>query len=125
MAVRRGVLRPDRFRQAQAGVRNAQLHLARAKCVLLEQERQVIEHFSAAITERNRALAVLRTDVNRVEAARQQLQSILAAYEADKEKGDFYIVLDAQRRYTEAEIRYFQSHIRIRAGRPQCLFREG
>ena len=116
---------PIGLRQAQAGVRNAQLHLARAKCVLLEQERQVINDLSAALAERNRALAVLRTDVNRVEAARQQLQSILAAYEADKEKGDFYIVLDAQRRYTEAEIRYFQSRVEYALAVRNVYFEKG
>ncbi len=114
---------PIGLRQAQAGVRNAQLHLARAKCVLLEQERQVVNDLSAALAERNRAFAVLRTDVNRVEAARQQLQSIRVAYENGKV--DFYILLDAQRRYTEAEIRYFQSRVEYGLAVRNVYFEKG
>ncbi|TVS20340.1 MAG: TolC family protein [Planctomycetaceae bacterium] len=102
---------PLGFRQGHAAVRNAQLQLARERSLLVEQERQVINDLSAAIAERNRAYAVLHTSINRVDAAQQQLQAVLAAYNADETKADFYILLDAQRRYADAEIRYYQARV--------------
>ncbi len=102
---------PLGFRQGHAAVRNAQLKLARERTLLVEQERQVINDLSAAIAERNRAYAVLQTSINRVDAARQQLQAVQAAYNADEAKADFYVLLDAQRRYADAEIRYYQARV--------------
>ncbi len=102
---------PLGFRQAHAGVRNAQLHLARERAVLREQERQVLNDLSAAFAECNRAYSVLQTAINRLEAAKQQLQAVLAAYQADEAKTDFYVLLDAQRRYADAGTRYYQARV--------------
>jgi hypothetical protein len=116
---------PLGFRQGHAAVRNAQLQLARERSVLVEQERQVINDLSAAIAERNRAYAVLQTSINRVEAARQQLQAVLAAYNADETKAGFYVLLDAQRRYADAEIRYYQVRVEYALAIRNVYFESG
>ena len=116
---------PLGFRQGHAAVRNAQLQLARERSVLMEQERQVINDLSAAIAERNRAYAVLQTSINRVEAARQQLQAVLAAYNADETKAGFYVLLDAQRRYADAEIRYYQVRVEYALAIRNVYFESG
>ena len=116
---------PVGFRQAHAGVRNAELKLARERSLLVEQQRQVIHDLSGAVAERNRAYAVLQTAINRVDAARQQLQAILAAYQADDEKADFYVLLDAQRRYADAEVRYYQSRVEYALAVRNVYFERG
>jgi len=116
---------PLGFRQGHAAVRNAELQLARERSVLIEQERQVINDLSAAVAERNRSYAVLQTAINRVEAAKQQLQAVLAAYNADEGKADFYVLLDAQRRYADAEIRYYQARVEYALAIRNVYFERG
>jgi outer membrane protein TolC len=116
---------PLGFRQGHAAVRNAELQLARERTVLVEQERQVVNDLSAAVAERNRSYAVLQTAINRVEAAKQQLQAVLAAYNADEGKADFYVLLDAQRRYADAEIRYYQSRVEYALAIRNVYFERG
>lgn len=100
---------PIGFREGHAAVRNAQLQLAHAKSILREQERQVVHDLSTAVSELDRAYTVIQTEINRVIAAKQQLDALQAAYDSDK--AEFYVVLDAQRRLAEAESRYYQARV--------------
>ena len=100
---------PIGFRQGHAAVRNAELRLAQTRAVLREQERQVTHDLSTAVSEVDRAYTVLQTEINRVIAAKQQLDALQAAYDSDK--AEFFVVLDAQRRFAEAEIRYHQARV--------------
>ncbi len=100
---------PLGFRKEAAGVRNAQLHLTQARCLLQEQERQVANDLSNAVSDVDRAYTVLQTDINRTVAAKDQLQSLEAAYGADKV--ELFVLLDAQRRYAEALTRYYQVRV--------------
>lgn len=100
---------PIGFRQGHAAVRNAELRLAQARSLLREQERTVIHDLSSSIAELERAYVVLQTDINRMLAARQQLEALQVAFNQDKV--EFYVLLDAQRRLADAEIRYFQSRV--------------
>ncbi|NUQ65728.1 MAG: TolC family protein [Pirellulales bacterium] len=114
---------PIGYRQGHAGVRNAELRLTQARSVLREQERQVIHNLSNAISDLDRSYAVLQTDINRLMAAGHQLAALQAAYEADK--ADFYVVLDAQRRYAEAEDRYYQSRVEYALALRNVYFEKG
>ena len=100
---------PLGFREGHAAVRNAELNLIRTRAVLREQERQVAHDLSTAVSELDRARGALEIQINRVTAARQQLDALQAAYEADK--AEFFILLDAQRRLAEAESRYYQARV--------------
>jgi outer membrane protein TolC len=98
---------PFGFRRAHAAVRNAQLNLARERAILDEQERDVLLGLSNAIAEVDRAWDVAQTNHNRRLAAREQLSAVETAYESDKAELDH--VLEAQRRFSDAETRYFGS----------------
>jgi outer membrane protein TolC len=100
---------PFGFRQGHAAVRNAELRVAQARAVLREQELQISHDLSTAVSELDRAYSLLQTEMNRVIAANQQLNALLTAYEADK--AEFFVVLDAQRRLADAEIRYHQARV--------------
>ncbi len=105
---------PIGFRQAHAGVRNAQLRVTRATVVLREQERQVIHDLSNAVAEMDRAYASLTTSFNRNAAAQQQRDILYRNFVNPPNEGarpQFFVVLDAQRRAADAEIRYFQARV--------------
>jgi outer membrane protein TolC len=96
---------PLGFRRGHSAVRNAQLQLARERSVLDEQEREVLLGLSNAIAEVERAWGVAQTNYNRRLAARSHLSAVEAAFESDK--ADLDMVLEAQRRTSEADTRFF------------------
>ena len=98
---------PIGFRRARAGVRNAELNLAREQVILRELERQVVHDLSAAAAEADRAYVVTQTTYNRRLATFEQLQASQAAFESDKVTLDF--VLESQRLAADAEVRYHRS----------------
>jgi hypothetical protein len=98
---------PFGFRRGNAAVRNAQLLLSRERAILDEQEREVLLGLSNAIADVERAWDVAQTNYNRRLAAREQVASVQSAYESDK--ADLDMVLEAQRRMSEADTRYFGS----------------
>jgi len=114
---------PIGFREGHAAVRNAELLLTQAKAVLREQERQVAHDLSTSVSELDRAYAVIQTEINRVIAAKQQLDSLQAAYDSDK--AEFFVVLDAQRRLAEAETRYYQARVEYAVALRNVHFEKG
>ncbi len=91
-------------RIGKTAIRNAELQLARERVVLQEQEKQVINELSGALTELDRAYALMNTNYQRRLAAEQQVAAITRKYEAGATGLDF--VLDAQRRWSDAESAY-------------------
>jgi hypothetical protein len=98
---------PIGFRQAHAAVRNAELTLCRERALLRDQQREVIHELADSVGEMDRGYTLYQTSYNRLVAARQQLGAVQAAYEADKAPLDLF--LDAQRRLSEAESRYYRA----------------
>ena len=98
---------PIGYRRAFSAVRNAELQLCRSRALLREQEHQVVHDVAGAVAEVRRAYVVSQTTYNRLDAAREQLAAVTAAYEADKAPLD--LLLDAQRRLADAESRYYWS----------------
>jgi outer membrane protein TolC len=99
---------PVGFRQAHAAVRHARFQIARSRAILEEQERQVLHDLTAVVADADRAFAQMQTNLNRFIAA----SDALAVLETNREAGipvNFDQVLDAQRRMSEAQSRYFQS----------------
>jgi hypothetical protein len=99
---------PVGFRQGHAAVRNAQIQIAREKALLVEQERQVLHDLAAVIAECDRARTQVETNLNRYMAARDALDAL----EANREAGlpvNLEQLLDAQRRVSESESRYYLS----------------
>ncbi|NOY30742.1 MAG: TolC family protein, partial [Planctomycetes bacterium] len=98
---------PIGYRRASSAARNAELQLCRARAILREQEHQVLHDLAAAVAEVNRAYVVSQTTLNRLEAARNQMEATTAAFEADKVPLD--LLLDSQRRLADAKSRHFRS----------------
>jgi hypothetical protein len=98
---------PLGFRRAHAGVRNAELVLARERAILRDQQLEVMHELADAIGEMDRAFTISQTSFNRLVAARQQLLAVQAAYDADKITLD--VLLESQRQLAEAEARYYSS----------------
>lgn len=99
---------PIGFRQAHAGVRNAELLLSRERALLRDQQREVIHELSDAIAEMDRTFAVAQTSYNRLIASRQQHEALLVPFEQNKEI-PLDLLLDAQRRLMESEVRYYRA----------------
>lgn len=100
---------PLGFRQAHAGVRNAELRLAREKAILGEQERNVLYGLSNSFGEVRRSFEVLQAQFNRVQAAENQVEDLRISFQ----KGDASIdvLLEAQRRLIEGRIAYNQAAV--------------
>jgi outer membrane protein TolC len=97
---------PIGFRQAHVAVRNAELLLARERAILKDQQREVIHEVADAVAEMDRAYTVLQTSYNRLGATRDQVNSVQAAYDEGEGKVPLDLLLDAQRRLTDAETEY-------------------
>ena len=119
---------PIGFRKAHAGVRNAELRLARERAVLREQELQIIHRLSDWVAEMDRAYAVVETKYNRLLAARARseatettLQTQATPITADL----VFRLLDAYRREAEAESAYFQLQVEYALAVKSVHFQKG
>jgi hypothetical protein len=99
---------PFGFRREHAGVRNAELLLARDRALLRDQQREVIHELSDAIAEMDRTFVVAQTSYNRLIASRQQHQALEVPFEENKEVS-LDLLLDAQRRQMDSEVRYYRA----------------
>jgi outer membrane protein TolC len=116
---------PIGFRRGHAGVTNAEFRLAREMAILREQEREIAHDLSNAIAESQRAYAVVETNYNRRLAAKQQLDAVQAAYEADTAGAELDEVLDAQRRLADAESNYYRALVEYASSVKNVHFEKG
>ncbi len=98
---------PIGFRKEMAGVRHAQLNLARERARLQEQELEVSHQLAYVIRELEANHVLSQTNFNRRVAAQRQVEAVAAAYETEMVTLD--LLLDAQRRLAEAESAYYRS----------------
>lgn len=98
---------PIGFRRAHTAVRNVELELARSRAILRDQQAEVVHATAASIAEVDRAFVVSQTSYNRLQASREQLSAVEAAFEADKISLD--LLLDAQRRVAESQSRHYRT----------------
>jgi outer membrane protein TolC len=98
---------PIGFRRAHTAVRNAELELARSRALLKDQQEEVIHGTANSIAELDRAFVVSQTSFNRLQASREELAAVTAAFEADKASLD--LLLDAQRRVAESQSRHYRT----------------
>jgi hypothetical protein len=98
---------PIGFRRAFSAARHAQLQLSRSRALLREQEHYVVHDVADAVAEMDRARIVSQTTYNRLDAAREQMAAITAAYEADK--APLNLLLDGQRRHADAASRHYRA----------------
>ena len=93
---------PVGLRQASAAVRNAQLRLAREQSLLDELQRQVLYGISNAIGESDRAYTVLRSAMNRKNAAQDQYNILVSEAKATLRQFNYNALLDAEQRLGDA-----------------------
>ncbi len=80
-----------------------------AQCIVLrEQERSIVHNLSNAFGELERSYATVETAFNRRKAAEDFLQTLDTRFKEGIQV-DANLLLDAQRRLADAEIRYFQA----------------
>jgi hypothetical protein len=101
---------PIGFRRAHAALRHAQLQLARERAILEEQQRHVLYDLSNAYAELDRAFAVARTTYNRLAAAKTNVE-VLRQRDRDGSQVDLNELLDAERRYVDAEVRFHRAAV--------------
>ncbi len=94
-------------RRASAATQYAEMQLCRDRILLAEQEREVVHQLSNAVSEMNRAYAVMETNEDRRIAAVEQLDAVRAAFEADKASLD--LLLRTQQAFLDAELNYYRS----------------
>ena len=114
---------PIGFRQAHAGVRNAELLLSRERAVLKEQERQIVHDLADAVAEMERCYTVSQTAYNRRLAAQEQFKAVSAAFDADKAPLDQ--VLSAQRRVADSDQRYHRTLVEYALSVKNIHFEKG
>jgi hypothetical protein len=114
---------PLGFRKEMAGVRNAQLNLARERARLQDQELALSHELAAAIRKLEAAHVLSQTSFNRRIAAKKQVEVMQVSYDAGKVSLDR--VLDAQRRLAQAENDYYRSLVDYNEAIARVHFRKG
>lgn len=99
---------PVGFRQAHAAVSNAEFAVAHAQAIYKEQQREVVNDLSAAIADAARAHLAIENNLNQYLAARSYLDA-LNARRVNNLNDPPDLILDAQTRLVEAEVRLFRS----------------
>jgi len=100
---------PLGFRRELAGVRNAQLQLARDRAILQDQELELSHQLSDAIRQLDLSYTLTQTNFNRRAAAQRQVEAVKAAHEVGQVTLD--LLLDAQRRLADAESQMFRAAV--------------
>ena len=120
---------PLGFRKEMAGVRNAQLALARERAVLQEQELELTHQLSNAMRDIDQYYVTTRTNFSRVLAAKDEVDGRKAVWVAGvdpKFEGDaINLYLNALQRQAEAENEYFRSLVDYNVSIAQLHLRKG
>ncbi len=116
---------PLGFRREMAGVRNAQLLLARERARLQEAELEVSHQLAYAIRELESTLVQAQTNYNRRIAARDEVKAAREKYRAGVRDGTLTNVLDAERRLAEAESDYYRTLVDYNKAIAQVHYRKG
>jgi outer membrane protein TolC len=100
---------PVGFRKANAGVRNAELGLERARYVLTEQERRIALELSNAVAEVHRSPVAMSLAEQRYNAAVDY--RTLADERILGGRAQFDVLLEAQRRVLESQIQFINAEV--------------
>ena len=111
------------FRREMAGVRDAQLTLAREQAKLQEDELEISHQLAAAIRDLETDYVLSQTNFNRRIAAKRQVEAVAAAY--DDGKISFDVLLNAQQQLAQAESDYYRALINYNRAIAQVHYRKG
>lgn len=114
---------PLGFRKEMAGVRNAQLNLARERAVLQEQELELSHQLALAFRQLSDRYVLSETHYNRRIAAQKEVEAVWAAYSNGTATLD--LLLSAQQRKAEAEVEYYRALVDYSLAISDIHFRKG
>ena len=115
---------PVGFRQGHLAVRHAKFQLARDRALLKAQERQVLHDLTAMVAECDRAYVQMQTNMNRYLAA----SDAMASLEANRRAGlpvNLEQLLDAQRRVSESQSKYYLSVVEYTVAAKNVEYEKG
>lgn len=116
---------PIGFRKEMAGVRYAQLNLARDRAVLQEAELELSHQLAEAFRDLDENCVISQTNFNRRIAALDELETVKSKFEFGQRDVTFAMVLDAQRRLAEAEIEYYRALVDYNLAISEIHLRKG
>ncbi|MEO1496553.1 MAG: TolC family protein [Planctomycetota bacterium] len=114
---------PIGFRQELSSVRFHQLSLARDRALLQDLELEVSHQLGSAIRDLDLNYGTTETNFNRRAAAAREVEAVQAQYEANRVTLD--LLLDAQRRRSEAETAYYRSLVNYNMAIARVHYRKG
>lgn len=114
---------PIGFRKEHAGVRNAQLTIARQKTLLREMELEISHQVAAALRQVDLNNTLINTNFNRRNAAKRGVEAVQAAYDAGTLT--INVLLDQQRRLAEAEVEFYRAIVSYNLSIMDVHFRKG
>lgn len=110
-------------RRELAGVRNAQLAIAREKARLEDMELNVSHLLTTAIQTLDSQYHLAQTHFNRLVAAEKEVEALKALYEGGQATVD--LVLDGQRRRAQAQADFYRAIIEYNKAIANVHFRKG
>jgi hypothetical protein len=119
---------PIGYRKAHSAIRHAELSLARDRAILEQQEKDIVHDLIAAIAEIDRAYLTSQTNYNRRLAAQDQLNVLESNYVGADQRDKTRLLdrlMDAQRRLTDAEAKYYRSLIEYTLAVKNVHFQKG
>jgi outer membrane protein TolC len=114
---------PLGFRREMAGVRNAQLYVARERAKLQEGELELSHQLAHAIRQLEADHVLSQTGLNRRIAAQREVEAVAAAYETDTITLD--VLLKAQQNLAQAESDFYRALVDYNKSIAQVHFRKG
>ncbi|QDT67549.1 Outer membrane efflux protein [Planctomycetes bacterium MalM25] len=114
---------PIGFRQQMSTVRHHQLLLARDRALLQDLELEVSHQMGDAIRDLDLNYGLTETNFNRRTAAQLEVEAIQASYDLGRATLD--LLLDAQRRRSDAETAYYRSLIDYNLAITDVHYRKG
>ena len=98
---------PIGFREQLSTVRHHQLLLARDRALLQDLELEVSHQLGDALRDLDLQYGLTETNFNRRTAAQREVEAVQAQYDANRVTLD--LLLDAQRRRSEADTAYYRA----------------
>ncbi len=114
---------PIGYRREMAGVRNAQLSLAKERTKLQEGELELSHQMAYAIRDLEANHVLSQTNFNRRVAAQREVEAVAAAYETDTITLD--VLLKAQQNLAQAESDYYRALVNYNKSIAQVHYRKG
>ena len=100
---------PFGYRQANSGVRNAELKLARERSIMKEQERAIVHGLSEAVSDLRRSYRMMETAFNRYRSATEQ--AVYSKEQFELLAVPLNVLLEAQREQASAEGEFYRAMV--------------